>query len=107
MRNIHPCDATLAADCATAHRSTWSSVRVVSCRCRGMALAGYSFITIPEAQEIVLSHTQLLPAEEISLAQAYGRTLAAPVTAADNIPPFPASIKVHHLPTQPVTQQLT
>lgn len=59
-----------------------------------MALAAYSFITIPEAQRIVLEHTPLLGTEQVELSAACGRTVSETITATDDLPPFPASIKV-------------
>lgn len=54
----------------------------------------YKMISIPEAQRIVLSETSSLPTRTISLYEAIGRILAADVHAKDDLPPFPASIKV-------------
>lgn len=54
-------------------------------------------ISIPEAQDIVLSHTETLGPVTVSLSAALGHTLAEDVHARDNLPPFPASIKVRML----------
>lgn len=59
-----------------------------------MASAQYKMISIPEAVATALQHTPVLGAERVALADAVGRVLAAPVTARDSLPPFPASIKV-------------
>ncbi|GBF94452.1 molybdopterin biosynthesis, partial [Raphidocelis subcapitata] len=56
-------------------------------------MSRYKMISIPEAQETVLRHTPALGVEEVPLAEAVGRVLAAPVGARDDLPPFPASIK--------------
>ena len=52
-------------------------------------------ISIPEATATVLQHTPVLDTEIVSLSSGLGRVLAETVTAKDNLPPFPASIKVH------------
>lgn len=44
-----------------------------------------------EALATILEHTPLLPDEDVPLAEAAGRVLAADVTAAHDFPPFPAS----------------
>lgn len=54
----------------------------------------YKMISIPEAQTVVLKETISLPKNDILLHQATGTILAADVHAKDNLPPFPASIKV-------------
>lgn len=59
-----------------------------------MALASYSYITIPEAQDIVLNNTPLLGTEKVDLSDACGRIVSETVIATDDLPPFPASIKV-------------
>jgi len=51
-------------------------------------------IGIPEAQDTVLEHTPVLASEQVPLQEALGRVLADTVTATDDLPPFPASIKV-------------
>ncbi|KAG2449667.1 hypothetical protein HYH02_005196 [Chlamydomonas schloesseri] len=58
-----------------------------------MAAAAYKMISIPEAQDIVLSHTRPLGAVTVGLAGVLGRVLAEEVRAPDSLPPFPASIK--------------
>ena len=54
----------------------------------------YKMISIPEAQSIVLMETQPLETRSTALQNAIGKILAADVHARDNLPPFPASIKV-------------
>lgn len=57
-------------------------------------------LPIPVAQDIVLSHCPgPLEAETVSLAEVEGRITAESVTARDDLPPFPASIKVCHVPS--------
>ncbi|GFR45630.1 hypothetical protein Agub_g7038 [Astrephomene gubernaculifera] len=56
-------------------------------------MSAYKMISIPEAQDIVLSLTQPLGAVTVGLADALGRVLAEDVKAPDSLPPFPASIK--------------
>ena len=51
-------------------------------------------ISIPEAQKIVLAETERLPGVSIPLSEAQGRILAEDVQAQEDVPPFPASIKV-------------
>jgi len=48
-------------------------------------------LSIGEALELVLVHVQALEAEEVPLAEAAGRVLAAPATAVVDLPSFPAS----------------
>jgi molybdopterin molybdotransferase len=45
-------------------------------------------LTVAEALERVLSGVTVLPAERLSLIEALGRVLAAPVVARDRLPPF-------------------
>jgi hypothetical protein len=59
-----------------------------------MALAAYSYVTIPDAQATVLAHTPRPGSELVELGAAAGRIVAETVRAADDLPPFPASIKV-------------
>jgi hypothetical protein len=56
-------------------------------------MSRYKMISIPEAQNTVMEHTMVLPAQEIGLIEALGKTLAQPIVARDSLPPFPASIK--------------
>ena len=63
-----------------------------------MASAKYRMVSIPEAQAAALAHTPVLEAEQVDLADALGRVLAAGVTAAEPLPPFPASIKARAAP---------
>lgn len=57
----------------------------------------YKMISIPEAQHIVLAESQALPSISVSLSEACGAILAEDVSAPEDVPPFPASIKVHHV----------
>ena len=57
----------------------------------------YKMIPIPEAQKIVLAETHANPVVQLPLLEALGATLAEDVKAKDNLPPFPASIKVARL----------
>jgi molybdopterin biosynthesis enzyme len=50
-------------------------------------------ISVAEAQEIILSHCEILEAEVVPFEEALNRTLSDDVLAADPLPPFPASIK--------------
>lgn len=54
----------------------------------------YPLVSVAHAQEVVARESQTLPAEEVDLSKAAGRVLAETVTAKDDLPPFPASIKV-------------
>ena len=54
----------------------------------------YEMISIPEAQRIVLAESEALPSITASLSEAVGAILAEDVQAPENVPPFPASIKV-------------
>ena len=54
----------------------------------------YKMISIPEAQDAVLAETQSLPSTSVGLADADGHILAEDVKAPEDVPPFPASIKV-------------
>lgn len=54
----------------------------------------YKMITIPEAQQIVLKETTCLPSVSMTLHEAQGCILAEDVQAPEDVPPFPASIKV-------------
>ncbi|GLI59317.1 hypothetical protein VaNZ11_001172 [Volvox africanus] len=56
-------------------------------------MSAYRMISIPDAQDIVLTHTQTLGAVTVGLSGALGRVLAEDVRAPDSLPPFPASIK--------------
>ena len=58
--------------------------------------AGFAMISIPEAQRIVLQHTQVTQPREVGLQDALGRVLAHDVHAQEPLPPFPASIKVRY-----------
>lgn len=50
-----------------------------------------TFISFSEALTCVLSHARTMPAESVSLSEALNRTLAEPVTAREDVPPFPSS----------------
>ena len=54
----------------------------------------YKMISIPEAQKIVLNETRCLPSVSKALSEAQGCILAEDVQAPEDVPPFPASIKV-------------
>ena len=56
----------------------------------------YKMISIPEAQEFVLKETYPVGKVSVPLHEAVGRVLADSVKARDDLPPFPASIKVRH-----------
>ena len=54
----------------------------------------YKMISIPEAQKVVLKETKCLPSVSRPLSEAQGCILAEDVHAPEDVPPFPASIKV-------------
>lgn len=56
--------------------------------------AQYEMISIPEAQRIVLAETEALSSITASLSEAVGAILAEDMQAPEDVPPFPASIKV-------------
>lgn len=56
--------------------------------------AFYKMLAVPEAQELILSETQELPAVEVRFQDALHHTLAAEVRAVEPVPGFRASIKV-------------
>ena len=56
-----------------------------------MQPSSYPMVSVEEAIETVLEHTQPLAAEEIRLDDALGRVLAEEVIAHDDMPPFVAS----------------
>lgn len=60
--------------------------------------AFYKMLSVPDAQELILSETQALPPVEVPFQQALQHTLAAEVRAAEAVPGFRASIKVRHKP---------
>ena len=66
-----------------------------------MTASQYKMISIPEAQATVLQHTKPLGTEQVQLADALGRTLAAAVIANEPLPPFPASIKASLMQEKP------
>jgi molybdopterin biosynthesis enzyme len=53
----------------------------------------YKMLLVPDAQELVLEETEVLPAVTVPLHQAFGCTIAEDVTAAEPVPSFRASIK--------------
>lgn len=55
--------------------------------------AFYKMLSVPDAQELILSETQALPPVEVPFQQALQHTLAAEVRAAEAVPGFRASIK--------------
>ena len=61
----------------------------------------YALVSVADAQQIVEKQAVVLTSEEVGLQEALGRVLAQNVLASDDLPPFPASIKVvtsiHHL----------
>lgn len=59
--------------------------------------SSYPLVSVSDAQEVVERESETLPAEEVDLSQAAGRVLAETVTAKDDLPPFPASIKVSYI----------
>lgn len=54
----------------------------------------YALVSVVEGQQIVEKQAAALPSEEVGLQEALGRVLAQNVLASDDIPSFPASIKV-------------
>lgn len=56
-----------------------------------MRVSTYPLIDAEEAAALVLEHTPTLPAEEVALADAFGRVLAVDVVAGAPLPPFPSS----------------
>jgi hypothetical protein len=56
--------------------------------------AFYKMLAVPDAQELILSETQELPAVEVRFQDALHHTLAAEVRAVEPVPGFRASIKV-------------
>lgn len=56
--------------------------------------SAYPLVSVVHAQQIVEKHAVALPSEEVGLQEALGRVLAQTVLASDDLPPFPASIKV-------------
>lgn len=50
-----------------------------------------TFVEVDEARRIVLESAVAMPAERVTLQEALGRTLAGPITADMDIPPFPNS----------------
>lgn len=53
----------------------------------------YAMLSVDDAVALILSHTAALPAEEVPLSAACGRTLAADILAPEPQPPFRASMK--------------
>ncbi len=50
-----------------------------------------TLITVTDARRLVLEAVQQLPSEQVGIDDALGRVLAADVTAAGDVPPFPCS----------------
>jgi gephyrin len=55
--------------------------------------SSYPLVSVEHAQSVILEETTDRAVEEVLLAECLGRTLAEDVTARDDLPPFPASIK--------------
>eukprot|EP01117_Protostelium_nocturnum_P017997 TRINITY_DN741_c0_g2_i1.p1 TRINITY_DN741_c0_g2~~TRINITY_DN741_c0_g2_i1.p1 ORF type:complete len:745 (+),score=250.81 TRINITY_DN741_c0_g2_i1:84-2318(+) len=53
----------------------------------------WPMLPVPEALEIVLGHTQVLPTSWVSLEESIGLILSEDIRAKDSLPPFRASIK--------------
>jgi len=58
----------------------------------------YKMISIPEAQDAVLRETHPVGTASVPLHKAVGSVLSESVNARDDLPPFPASIKVSFAP---------
>ena len=56
--------------------------------------AGYKWVSIPEAQSVILQESVPLPEVATPLSEATGGILAQDVISREPLPPFPASIKV-------------
>jgi molybdopterin biosynthesis enzyme len=57
-------------------------------------------LAVPDAQEVILQHTEPLPCQRVPFQRALDHTLAEEVTAAEPVPGFRASIKVRSRPNQ-------
>ncbi|MBP7964928.1 MAG: hypothetical protein KA003_23305 [Caldilineaceae bacterium] len=55
--------------------------------------SAYPMLAVDQALNLVLSHAQPLPVQEVALLAAQGHILAASVFAADPLPPFRAAVK--------------
>jgi hypothetical protein len=62
----------------------------------------YPLVSVADAQQIIEKQSVSLKSEEVGLQDALGRVLAQPVLARDDLPPFPASIKVRTTMCAPV-----
>jgi molybdopterin molybdotransferase len=51
----------------------------------------YGILPVPQAAEIVLARTPILPTERIRTVEAQGRVLAETVVSSEQLPPFPAA----------------
>lgn len=70
--------------------------------------AAYAMINMDEAQKIVLANTEALPLVTVELQDALGLVLGEHAVAKDNLPPFPASIKVRNAEfLDPLAQNLS
>lgn len=74
----------------------------------------YGLVSVDEARKTVLDRTPVLEAEEIALADAFGRVLADDVRSEENIPPFAASrvdgyavVAADESPTRVVLAEIT
>jgi molybdopterin molybdotransferase len=56
-----------------------------------MQTSSYPLVDADRALAVVLEHTPVLPAEEVPLADGWGRVLAEDLVASQSLPPFPAS----------------
>jgi molybdopterin molybdotransferase len=56
-----------------------------------MRASTYPLVDPAEAAQLVLDHTPVLPIEEVSLAEGWGRVLGGDLVAPSQLPPFPAS----------------
>lgn len=56
--------------------------------------AFYKMLAVPDAQELILRETELLPCQRVPFQSALDHTLAEDLTAVEAVPGFRASIKV-------------
>jgi hypothetical protein len=56
--------------------------------------SAYKLMPVSAVHELINQYCWLLPAEEVAFTEALGSVLAKDVVASDDLPPFPASIKV-------------
>ena len=57
----------------------------------------YELMPVNDVIGVIQEYTRVLPSHQVDLADALGAVLAEDVVAADDLPPFPASIKVQIL----------